>query len=141
MKNILEKLNSEKGDLTEELIILPIKIFIFVAIFELSCLLINYYIFVEAYGTALRQAEIQGGVNDVVVTATKNHLKSLISSIDVNEVTVTGDPGPVDYGKPIYVEMSYTYKYKIIDPALQLIKYEMQFNPAGYTTSSRVNHL
>ncbi|NLW90129.1 MAG: hypothetical protein GXY34_00810 [Syntrophomonadaceae bacterium] len=95
-------------------------------------------IFIESYGTAMRTAEIQGGVDQVVVDAVRAHLQTLPNSIDVDQVNVAGTAPEVQYGGPIQVEMTYTYRYRILNNVMQALEKEVVFHPIGFTTSSKI---
>lgn len=131
-------INNERGDLAEELLIFPLKILLFVMVFEFSLLLINYMMFLEAYGTCMRMAEIRGGVDEVVSDAVKSHLQTMPNSIDVENVVVVGTPTEVSFGGLIEVEMQYVYEFQLVDHLMNVIEKQIIFNPTGFTTSSKI---
>lgn len=131
-------INNERGDLAEELLIFPLKILLFVMVFEFSLLLMNYMMFLEAYGTCMRMAEIRGGVDEVVSDAVKSHLQTMPNSIDVENVVVVGTPTEVPFGGLIEVEMQYVYEFQLVDHLMNVIDKQITFNPTGFTTSSKI---
>lgn len=131
-------LYNQSGDLAEELLIFPLKILLFVMLFEFSLLLINYQMFLEAYGTCMRMAEIRGGVDEVVSDAVKAHLQTMPNSIDPEDVLVLGTPPEVPFGGIIEVEMQYVYEFQLVDHLMNVLDQQIIFNPTGFTTSSKI---
>ncbi len=131
-------LKNEKGGLAQELLIFPLKMMVFVLIFEFSLLLMNYMMFVEAYGTCMRMAEIRGGVDIVVSDAVKSHLETMPNSINTESVVVTGTPTEVPFGGLIEVQMEYNYEFQLLDHLLNVLDFNLTFQPTGFTTSSKI---